>query len=71
MSAFVVSESVINAEIVWVMKMNTSSFSFNSSKDIKEVFVVMFPGNEVAEKNDPFSLQSSLYRNFRRSAIFS
>jgi hypothetical protein len=47
---FVANDQVTKAEIVWVMKTVMSHFSMNSSKDMKDIFQLMFPDSDIAKK---------------------
>jgi hypothetical protein len=48
---FVANDQVTKAEIVWVMKTVMSHFSMNSSKDMKDIFQLMFPDSDIAKKS--------------------
>jgi hypothetical protein len=47
---FVANDQVTRAEIVWALKVVTSHFSMNASRDMKDVFRMMFPDSEIAKK---------------------
>ena len=44
----VTKDDVLNAEILWTLKLITSHYSFNSSKDTSQLFSAMFPDSEIA-----------------------
>jgi len=43
------SDDVLHAEVLWVLKVFTSSYSLNSCKDISNLFSKMFPDSQVAQ----------------------
>ena len=43
------SDDVLHAEVLWVLKVLTSSYSFNSCKDISNLFSKMFPDSQIAQ----------------------
>ena len=45
---FIISEEVLHAEVVWVIKVITSNYSFTSCKDISCLFSKMFSDNQIA-----------------------
>ena len=44
----IISESTLNAEILWTMKVIQSHFSFRSCEGINKLFAVMFPDSEIS-----------------------
>ena len=55
MSAYVRKDDVLKSEILWALKVTESHFSYNSSKNIKELLKLMFPDSEIADKMTPGS----------------
>lgn len=47
--SLVVSEDVLHAEVLWVLKVIASHYSFNSSKDISQLFSKMFSDSQIAQ----------------------
>ena len=47
--SLIISEEVLHAEVVWVIKVITSHYSFSSSKDICCLFSKMFPDSQIAQ----------------------
>ena len=50
MSAYVRKDDVLKSEILWALKVIDSHFSYNSSKNIKELLKLMFPDSKIADK---------------------
>ena len=50
MDSYVAKESVIKAEIIWVLKNVMSSFSLRSCDGIPDCFQEMFPDSKIANK---------------------
>jgi hypothetical protein len=50
MSNFTVGSSVIDSEIMWSLKVIMNHMSYNSCKNINEVFRLMFPDSAIAKK---------------------
>ena len=50
MSAYVCKDDVLKTEILWPLKVIDSHFSYNLSKNIKELLKLMFPDSKIADK---------------------
>ena len=48
-TSLIISEEVLHAEVLWVIKVITSHYSFSSSKDISCLFSKMFPDSQIAQ----------------------
>ena len=46
----VTKDNVLKAETLWTMKLITSHYSFNSSKDTFQLFSAMFPDSQMARQ---------------------
>ena len=46
----VTKDNVLKAETLWTLKLITSHYSFNSSKDTSELFSAMFPDSQIASQ---------------------
>ena len=44
----IISESTLNAEILWTLKVIQSHFSFRSREGINKLLAVMFPDSEIS-----------------------
>lgn len=44
----VTKDNVLKAETLWTLKLITSHYSFNSSKDTSQLFSAMFPDSQIA-----------------------
>ena len=47
--SLIISEEVLHAEVLWVIKEITSHYSFSSCKDISCLFSKMFPVSQIAQ----------------------
>ena len=45
----VTKDNVLKAETLWTLKLITSHYSFNSSKDTSQLFSAMFSGSQIAQ----------------------
>ena len=45
----IISEEVLHAEVLWVIKVITSHYSFSSCRDISCLFSKMFPDSQIAQ----------------------
>ena len=43
-------DNVLKAETLWTLKLVTSHYSFNSSKDTSQLFSAMFPDGQIASQ---------------------
>ena len=43
-------DNVLKAETLWTLKLITSHYSFNSSKDTSQLFSAMFPDSQIARQ---------------------
>ena len=50
MKGFVNKDEVLKAEILWTLKLVTSHYSLNSSKNTAQLFSAMFPDSEIAKQ---------------------
>jgi hypothetical protein len=50
LQSFVTNDQVTKAEVLWIMKCLMSHYSCNSSRDMKEIFALMFPDSAIAKK---------------------
>ena len=48
-TSLIISEDVLHAEVLWVIKVITSHYSFSSCKDISCLFSKMFPASQIAQ----------------------
>lgn len=46
----VTKDNVLKAETLWTLKLMTSLYSFNSSKDTSQLFSAMFPDSQIARQ---------------------
>ena len=46
----VTKDNVLKAETLWTLKLITSHYSFNSSKDTSQLFSAMFPDSQIARQ---------------------
>ena len=49
-SSYLTPDSVLKAELLWTMKIIDSHYSYNSAKNISDLFHVMFPDSEIASR---------------------
>ena len=48
-TSLIISEEVLHVEVLWVIKVITSHYSFSSCKDISCLFSKMFPNSQIAQ----------------------
>ena len=48
-TSLITSEEVLHAEVLWVIKVTTSYYSFSSFEDISCLFSKMFPDSQIAQ----------------------
>ena len=49
MDQFVTKNDVLKAEVLWVLKVVTSHFSYKSCEGLNSLFLKMFPDSKIAE----------------------
>lgn len=69
-AGFVTNNSVTKAEVLWAMKCIMSHFSMNSSKDMKEIFQLMFTDSSIAKKITIGSTKLSYYITYGLAPYF-
>ena len=47
--SLIISEKVLHAEVLWVIRVIASHYSFSSCKDISCLFSKMFPDSQIAQ----------------------
>lgn len=70
LNKYVTTDQVTTAEIIWALKCVTSHYSLNSSKDVKEVFQLMFPDSNIARKITLGSTKMSYILTFGLAPYF-
>ena len=48
-TSLIITEKVLHPEVLWVIKVITSHYSFSSCKDISCLFCKMFPDSQIAQ----------------------
>ena len=48
-TSLIISEKVLHAEVLWIIKVITSHYSFSSCKDISCLFSIMYPDSQIAQ----------------------